>query len=284
MISIIIPTYQAENEIEALIEKCLKTRSDGYEILVVDSSSDDNTTTIAQTMGARVEVIPKAEFRHGATRTLAGRMTKGDIVVFMTQDVVLFDDSIDRLVEAFRDPDVVVVYGRQLPKPDADPLASHLRYFNYPEVSQVRSIVDKDKLGFKVAFNSDSFAAYRRSFMDSIGWFGVVDFAEDSYAASKAILAGKKVAYVAQAKVLHSHNYGVGATYRRYVEVGKAYGTAAWITDNFGKPTGEGVKYVLSEWKYLLKRLKFGWWVKSCFVTLAKFLGYRKGGKLAKKG
>lgn len=283
MISIVIPTYKAESEIAGLLEQCMKTASERFEVLVIDSSSPDRTAEIARSMGAKVETIPQKDFRHGGTRSYAAGLTKGGVVVFMTQDVVLTGGAIDNLVSAFADPDVVVAYGRQLPKPDADPLAAHLRLFNYPAKSEVRSLADKPRLGFKVAFNSDSFAAYRRSFMDSIGWFGDVNFAEDSYAASKAILAGKKVAYAADAQVYHSHNLTVRQVYRRYVEIGKAYGAAKWIADNFGKPTGEGIRFVLSEWRYLLKRFKFGWWVKSCFATAAKWLGYRKGLSLAGK-
>ncbi len=284
MISVIIPTYRAEKEIESLIAQIRKTTIDDCEILVIDSSSGDRTVTIAQSMGARTVVIPREEFRHSVTRTYAAGLTAGEVVVFLTQDVVLFDDSIDRIVEAFRDPDVAVAYGRQLPKPDADPLAAHLRFFNYPEQGHVRTKEDIPKLGIKAAFNSNSFAAYRRSFMDSAGWFGDAGFSEDAYAAAKAILAGKKVAYAAAARVLHSHNHTVREVYRRYIQIGRAYGSESWILSNFGSPAGEGFKFVLSEWKYLLRKGKFGWLFKSALATLAKGLGYRRGKREAARG
>ena len=62
-------------------------------------------------------------------------------------------------------------YGRQLPYENASLFASHLREFNYGTKSYIRTYDDREKYGIKTAFLSDSFAAYRRSALESIDWF-----------------------------------------------------------------------------------------------------------------
>jgi rhamnosyltransferase len=55
---------------------------------------------------------------------------------------------------------------------------------------------------------SNSFSAYRLSIFNEIGRFpSNTILCEDMYYTAKAILAGYKVAYVADAVVKHSHNY-----------------------------------------------------------------------------
>ncbi len=75
-------------------------------------------------------------------------------------------------------------------------------FLNYPagEAVTIRSQDDVRRLGIKAAFCSNSFAAYRRSAMEQIGFFSVNTlFAEDSIAAAKLLQRGWSVGYVPQA-------------------------------------------------------------------------------------
>ena len=96
-------------------------------------------------------------------------MPEAEIIVFLTQDALLADpEAIERLLDAFADERVGAAYGRQLPHRDATPIGAHARLFNYPPVSQVRTLHDRGRLGIKTAFISNSFAAYRRNAL--LGW------------------------------------------------------------------------------------------------------------------
>src|SRR5690606_30066120 len=112
-----------------------------YEVLVVDSSSRDDSVQVARQHGFAVQVIAQQQFDHGATRNLACQGSTAQCVVFLTQDAILQDDTaLEALVAALDDPAVAVAYGRQLPHEGANPIAAHARLFNYPERGYVSSL------------------------------------------------------------------------------------------------------------------------------------------------
>src|SRR5690606_29801174 len=116
----------------------------------------------------------------------------------------------------FEDPAVAVAYGRQLPHRDANPIAAHARYFNYGPQSRVVGLDDRARLGIKTVFTSNSFAAYRAVVFNDLGGFPERNIlSEDMYLAARAVLAGARIAYVAEACVRHSHNYSPVEEFRR---------------------------------------------------------------------
>ena len=182
------------------------------ELIIIDSSSHDNTVAVARSYDVEVITIPQSEFDHGGTRTLAAMEAKGDILVYLTQDALPYNEyAIENIIKPFTDDSKVgAAFGRQLPYPEASVFAEHLRVFNYPDASYSRVLDDKEKYGIRTAFLSNSFAAYRKSALKEIGYFkSGLRFGEDACAGAKILLKGYKIAYVAEAIVLHSHNYTV---------------------------------------------------------------------------
>jgi len=231
-----------------------------HHLLVIDSSSEDDTVAMAQKDDFKVHRINRIDFNHGATRQLGiEKIGPADIVIFLTQDAILArSDALENLVAALDDESIGCVYGRQLPHEDAGPIATHARLFNYPPESQIKTKDNIPKLGIKAAFMSNSFAAYRRDALMEIGGFPrETDFGEDSFVAARMIMSGYKIAYCADALVYHSHDYSIGEEYRRYFEVGKFHGRESWMISYFGKAEAEGVKFLLSELKYLIVRNPF---------------------------
>ena len=244
-ISIIIPTYNAEKYLPTLLE-ALKSQEISFELMIIDSSSTDNTVEIAKTYTNRIIVIPNAEFDHGGTRTKAAKTATGDIIVFLTQDALPCEnDSIEKILKPFRDARVAAVFGRQIPYKNTSLFGKHLRAFNYRETSYVRTLQDKEQYGIKTAFLSDSFAAYRKSSLEYIDWFkdGLI-VGEDTYAGAKILVDGFSLAYCAEAKVYHSHSYTIIEEFKRYFDIGVFHKSEHWILETFGKAEGEGGKYV----------------------------------------
>ena len=279
-LSIIIPTLNAASELPGLLKGLQEQDGVDLEIIVIDSSSDDATQNIASEFGARLCVIDRQSFDHGATRTKAARMARGDILGFMTQDAVLADSrALERLVTPFtQDPLIVAVYGRQLPKSDATIFGEHLRLFNYSDTSCVRCFEDRHTYGFKTAFISNSFAAYRKAPLESIGFFkeGLL-FGEDTYTLAKLLSDGFCVAYVADACVFHSHNYSILQDFKRYFDIGVFHIRHQSLIEKFGTPLAEGRRYVQSEFSLLIQRTKYWLLPESCVRNLAKFLAYNLG-------
>ena len=173
MVSILIPTYNAGPSFRTLLEVLRRQQLRLFEIIVVDSSSTDSTAAVAESYGVRTEVIPKREFDHGGTRTYLGTLAKGDVLVYLTQDALPIDDvAIPRLVsKLLEDERIGAAFGRQIPHKNATPFATHLREFNYPAQPYERTLQDRERYGMKTFFCSNSFAAYRRKALGSVGWF-----------------------------------------------------------------------------------------------------------------
>src|ERR1700690_933678 len=221
MVSVIIPTLNAEKQIGGLLQG-LKSQTVLCDVTVIDSSSEDDTIAIAGSLGARTMVTDKKEFDHGGTRTAAGKSSKSDILIYMTQDALpVNNETIENLIKPFEDNAVGAVYGRQLPNPDANPFAAHLRFFNYPDASYVRSLSDRTRYKIKTPFLSNSCAAYRRSALEETEWFRErLILGEDTYAGARLLLAGYKIAYTAEAMIYHSHNYTALEEFGRYFDIG----------------------------------------------------------------
>ncbi len=281
-VSIIIPTYNGGKLWGESAKAIRESYSKRCEVLVIDSSSSDSTVDVARKYNFTIEIIPSSEFNHGGTRNKAVKNSVCDIVVFMTQDAIPKKESIDRILAPFSDPDVVCAYGRQLPHHDANPLAKHAREFNYGNVSYVIDITDRERLGLKTVFMSNSFSAYRVTTFNDLGAFPEnTILCEDMYLTAKAVLGNFKVAYVADAEVYHSHNYTVVEEFKRYFDIGVFHQDEPWIRQSFGGAGGEGKKFILSEIKYLLKN--GGLWLPiACVNNLAKLAGYKLGQKYKK--
>lgn len=279
MTSIIIPTYNAERQIQTLCE-ALRSQTVTSEIIVVDSSSDDRTVEIAESFGAKVLAVRTLDFDHGGTRTLAGKAAKGDILIYMTQDALPYNrQSIENITRIFQEEHMIAAaFGRQLPYPEATAFGAHLRLFNYPETPYLRTLNDKGKYGIKTPFLSNSFAAYRRSSLDEIFWFKErLILGEDTYAGAKLLLAGYKIAYVPDAMVYHSHNYSVLQELRRYFDIGVFHKSEQWIIKEFGKAEGEGARYIRSAFAFLRKNRKYSLTPEFIVRIILKYIGYTLG-------
>lgn len=280
MITIIIPTYNASEYLESLLSKLESQTVRDYELIIIDSSSVDNTAEIARRHGADVEIISKAEFDHGGTRSMAAKRAKGEIVVFLTQDALPCDDyAIENIIKSFKEhSDIGASFGRQLPYPGASVFAEHLRGFNYPESSSIMTLGDRQIHGLKTIFLSNSFAAYRKDVLGKIGYFkSGLNFGEDACAGANILMAGYRIAYAADARVLHSHNYSIKQDFKRYFVMGTFHETEKWLIKEFGKAEGQGLKYIKSEIRFLLDKKKFYYFSAFFVRTLTKYLGYKLG-------
>lgn len=278
-ISVVIPTLNGEQELPNLLEHLKNQTRLADEIVIVDSASDDRTCEIAAAHpGVRIIGIERSSFNHGLTRDLALRETIGDYIAFLTQDAVPANSHyLEKLTELLdKDPQVALVSGRQLPKKDARRFEYLVREFNYPTQSNVRTIDDLSRLGIKTYFVSDVCSCYRRSAYFEVGGFDEVNTNEDMLMAARLLKAGYKVAYAADAKVIHSHNLTPSEQYHRNRAVGEfleKYEEELAIPDELG----EGTKLAKSVLMTLLHEKKFGEAAAFTIDCLARLAGNRSG-------
>jgi rhamnosyltransferase len=254
--SFIIPTYNASphwNRLRVALDR-QGVRPD--QVLVIDSSSSDNTRELVRWAGYRLREIPKESFRHGTTRQMAVEsLPESEVLVFLTQDALpCGKDSIEKLLRAFHDPDVGAAYGRQLPREEADAIERHARMFNYSGCSEIRTFASRERLGMKTIFFSNSFAAYRRAALEDAGGFpSDAIVSEEVTVVARMLVAGWKIAYQADATAIHSHSLTVRREFSRYFDIGVHRGRERWLQECFGGAGGEGLAFVASEMRFLMK-------------------------------
>lgn len=277
--AVIIPTCNAAPYWRALSEGVLAQHLKPERMIVIDSSSTDGTAEMARRDGFEVVEITPAEFNHGGTRQMGAELAAdASILIYLTQDAApCGPDAFANLVRQFVDSEIGAAYGRQLPRESAGAIEAHGRLFSYSDESVVRSWESRKSLGFKSIFFSNSFGAYRKEALMSVGGFSTdVIFGEDTLVVARMHRAGWKTVYVADAMVRHSHAYSVGEEFRRYFDIGVLHAREKWLMEHFGTASGEGRRFVLSEWNYLLRHAPHQ--IPSAMVrTLAKYAGYKIG-------
>lgn len=277
--SIIIPVLNAASHLEALLPALKASGYPPERILVVDSYSKDDTVSQFEAFGARVVDLDGQPFNHGGTRKYATTLVpESEFLIFLTQDAIPADSkTFDNILSVFEQTDVGMAYGRQLPRLSASPIERHARLLNYNEQDEIRTWSDRTTLGMKTTFCSDSFAAYRRDALEAVGNFPEDSyFAEDQITAGRMLKAGYKLAYCANAKVVHSHGYTMEEDFKRYFDVGVFHAQNSWLLDDFGAAEGEGLKFLKSELGYLMRH-KPSIIPSALIRTVLKYAGYRLG-------
>lgn len=274
-IGIVILTLNAEKHLDKLLPPLVKSPLKP-KILIVDSSSTDNTVDKVLSYGVEVVSIPRSEFNHGLTREKARALIGTEIVVFMTQDAYFVDvEGVEELVRPLLDNRAEVSYARQIPRAHADLLESFARDFNYPPESHIRSLKEVKQWGVYTFFISNSCSAYLNKALDEVGGFPDVLFGEDTAALAKLLHRGYKVAYVATSQVEHSHNYTLKEEFKRNFDIGLSRKSLAASLAIAGKDSSRGKDFALS---LLKKSLATPW--KTPYVIshlAAKWCGYKLG-------
>lgn len=278
-LSVIIPTMNAANEIDGLLDIIEAQTLQPLDILVVDSSSEDSTADeVSKHPRVGFVEIERKDFNHGLTRDMALRRTKGDFVCFLTQDAMPASELfLQKLIAPLlADDSIALVSGRQLPKADARRFEQLVRRLNYPDAPVVRSKTDLPRYGIKTFFASDVCSCYRRNAYLACGGFDAVNTNEDMLMAARFVEAGYRVAYEPTAEVYHSHNLTPSEQFVRNRAVGR------FLEEHEGdlmyaNEIGEGGKLVRGVSIQLLREKKLAELFAFGVDCAARLLGNRKG-------
>ncbi|MGV6809810.1 MAG: glycosyltransferase family 2 protein [bacterium] len=248
--------------------------------LVVDSSSEDDTARLAKQAGFDLITIPTELFDHGGTRQFAAQLCPdAKYLVYLTQDAILKQrDSLAKMLAAFnKNKKVAQVYGRHIPRAGADFLEKYARQFTYPADSEMRDYRDVKKRGFKAAFSSDVYAAYRAEALRSIGGFPKkILVSEDSYVSARLLQANWKIYYCAESKVEHSHDYSLWQIFQRYFDIGVFHCNEQALFKKIGKPDSEGLRFLISQLHYVIKN-RLVLLPKAVLQIIIKYIAFKIG-------
>jgi rhamnosyltransferase len=277
-ISVIIPTLNAAKQIAKLVCGLQEQLICPDEIIIIDSSSDDRTVTIATELGCKTYIIKRASFDHGGTRNYGANLASGDILIYMTQDASPLDNKlIENLIKPLLNSLAVASFARQIANADANPLEQFARQFNYTPISAIKSKDDLQTTGIKTFFFSNVCSAIKKSdFLAAGGFQDRMIMNEDMFLAAKLILAGKHISYCPDAIVRHSHNYTIPQYFKRYFDIGAAFNMNNWIL-NYAQAEGEGLRFQKEQFRYLIKNHHWQWIPYSFILSLSKYSGFRLG-------
>uniref|UniRef100_UPI004025C2A4 glycosyltransferase family 2 protein n=1 Tax=Butyribacter sp. TaxID=2822465 RepID=UPI004025C2A4 len=175
------------------------------------------------------------------------------------------------------DASVAVAYARQLARPNSGRVERMTRIYNYPAQSRIKSEDDKKELGVKTYFCSDVCALYRKSYYEQVGGFvQPTIFNEDMIIAYMMMQEGYRVAYCAEAKVVHSHDYTCRQQFARNFDLGVSHKQYAEV---FAKVSSEkeGAGYAAKTVKMLLKGGHVWDAFYFCVQCGCRLIGYRLG-------
>lgn len=246
----------AENDIIHLDESIeMQEGVKVLEIFYVLTESTDKTEEKMRKAGiltrknVHFSKIPKSEFSHSLTRERASLSAKGDILVFLTQDVDIKDPHFfEKLCTPVAKGEADAAYARQNTK--YNNIEKYTREHNYPEKSFTVSKADLPRKGLKTFFFSDAAGAVSRKVFENLkGYDGKnLPISEDMYLAYKIIMHGGKIEYVAEAEVYHSHNFSLKELYNRYKLTGQFMKLNPEIAKKGVNAAGGGMA------RYILKR------------------------------
>ena len=283
-VDVVIPSYRPDEKFSRLVKKLQEQEYPIGTIFVINTKAGRFPKEVEQMEKVKVSHIERREFDHGATRDMGMQMSKAEIVVFMTQDAVPADEYvIGNLVKVLEEDEMTgAEYARQLAASDCNYIEKYTRKFNYPENSRIKSKEDLQEMGIKTFFCSNVCAAYKRNIYEKAGGFcKKTIFNEDMILAGHMINAGYKVAYVAEARVIHSHNYTGMQQFHRNFDMAVSQAEHPEVFEGI-KSESEGIKLVKQTAAHLVKRRKIHLVPKLVYQSGCKYIGYRMG-KMYKK-
>ena len=277
-VDVIIPVYRPGKEFGELLRRLEKQEHRPEKILVMNTGRENWNEEWEKCPILEVDHLEQKDFDHGGTRKTGAVLSDADILVFMTQDALPADKKlIGNLIRPLEEEKTGAAYARQLPKEDCRFLECYTRSFNYPSESHIRTAADIPSCGIKTYFCSNVCAAYDREVYEKLG--GFVDhaiFNEDMIYAGNLVKKGYAIAYAADAKVYHSHNYSALQQFHRNFDLGVSQAEHPEIFANVPSE-GEGIRLVKKSLAYLVKTGHI-WLIPQLVIQSgAKYAGYFLG-------
>lgn len=284
LIDVIIPTYKPDEKLLQII-KMLKSQTVAPSRVVLMNTEQKYMEHLfrgrmyEQYMKfIEVRHVSNWEFDHGKTRNQGAIGSEAEVLIYMTQDAVPKDNTlIEKLIHPLLEGKAEVSYARQIPRDDATLAEKFSRKYNYPDTSVVKSAADIEKMGIKAFFCSNACAAYRRDVFEALGRFPVnMIFNEDMVFAHKLITNGYRIAYAADAEVIHSHNYTNMQQFHRNFDLAVSQKMHPEAFEGISSES-EGIAYAKAAFEYFKENGKTLAFIPFGITCAYRLCGFRLG-------
>jgi glycosyltransferase involved in cell wall biosynthesis len=219
VVSVAIPTHNAGEELREVLGRLRsQTGVAEVEVVAVDSGSTDRTLAICREFGVRVAPYRGDRFNHGDARTQALELTRGEFVVFMSQDTLPAGaGALARMAGFLRQhPEVSAVSAREVPRSDADLFSCWQRWWFAEKIlgyttdtvvgldgRTLESLPPEERR--RLAQVNNVFCCVRRSALDEVG-LRPLPFAEDLDFGLRLLERGRRLGFMPSVAAVHSHD------------------------------------------------------------------------------
>lgn len=272
--SIILLTLNAGEKFRKVLKAVFKQTYNNFEVIIIDSSSIDNTLEYAKRYPIKIFKIPRSDFGHGKTRNLGARLAQGRYVVYLSQDAIPYDNNwLANLLINLKKEDVAGVFGKQIPNITANPLDSFSYKEDYPDIKKNISIQNYKKNN--VIFSNVN-SAVKKSIILEYPYTENIPASEDFGWAIDIIKKNYKLIYEPTAAVIHSHEFSFINTIKLYFDQGVSY-SQIYQHENSTYLMLNSKRRFINKIKYLIKNYKYPWILISLTIDATKFLSETLG-------
>lgn len=283
-VDVIIPVYKPDERLKKIISRLRRQSYPVNRIILINTGRTYFEQAFSGDMSffeagdIILRHISEEQFDHGSTRRMAVSISKADYFVCMTDDALPVDRHLIKTLTApLMEGKASAAYARQLAGKDADIVEKFSRRFNYPAVSRIKNSEDFDELGIKTFFCSNACAAYERKTYDSLGGFERhMIFNEDMVYAGRLIDSGASIAYVAEAKVLHTHHYTAMQQLKRNFDLGVSQAQFPELFNRVSSQS-EGIRMIRGMLGVLLRKNEYHKMPSVIINSAFKLAGYKLG-------
>lgn len=207
--SIVIRCYNEAEHLPKLLSELKRQTFRDYEVVVVDSGSDDGTLEILENEDVNLQHIEKNDFSFGRSLNIGCRAASGEFLVFISAHCYPENEFwLENLLSGFEDEAVAAVYGKQ--RGVAESHFSERRIFRrwFPD----ESIDRQDN-----PFSNNANCSVRRELWERFPYDESLTGLEDVAWAQQVMRHGWWISYRADAGVIHVHNESPSQIRNRYM-------------------------------------------------------------------
>lgn len=207
--SIVIRCYNEAQHLPTLFAELKRQTFTSYEIVAVDSGSDDGTLDILEGENVDVLHIKKEDFSFGRSLNLGCSAASGEYLVFISAHCYPEHDRwLENLLEGFGDDKVAAVYGKQRGVPESHFSERQIFRRWFPDESVAR----QDN-----PFSNNANCAIRRLLWEELPYDESLTGLEDVAWAQQMMRLGWWISYRADAGVVHVHMESPDQIRNRYM-------------------------------------------------------------------
>jgi len=210
-VSVIYRSLNEEKWLGESLERLRAQRVDqgrAVELILVDSGSTDRTLQIAEENGCRIVHIKKSDFTFGRSLNYGCEAATGDILVFISAHCIpAHDQWLENLIRPLESETADYTYGRQIGH-DVTRFSEHQVFAQYYS--------DHDKVPQTELFVNNANSAITKSVWSKYRFDESVTGLEDLVLGKRILGEGGRIAYVADATVIHIHEESLNQTKRRF--------------------------------------------------------------------